>query len=141
MQYQFLGQEFVHTFLAHNLQTPNPLRGKLLMILLALQLISDESALTVNTDSQQAINKIDAFIKNNFRKKKKINNYRATLSIITELMVKKKLNITWQKLSLTNDPNNPLNIVDALLKENIFTPNKVITINYKAMTTRTFLFE
>lgn len=141
MQYHLLDQEFVHIFLAHNLQTPNPLRGELLVILLALHLAPDDSALTINTDSQQTINKIDAYTKNNYKKRKKINNHKVTLSIITELIIKKNLNITWQKISLTDNPNNSLNIVDALSKKTIFTPNKVMTINYKAMTTRTFLFE
>lgn len=127
----------MHTFLAYNLQTPDPLRGELLAILLALQLVPKGSTLTINTDSQQAINKITAFIHNNYKKKKKINNHRATLNTITELIIKKDINIKSKKSQLLKI----LNIVDTLFKEAIFIPNKVLPINYKAMITKIFLFE
>lgn len=134
-------QNFSHIFFVHNLQNLNPLRGKLLAILLALHLAPNKLSVSINTDSQQAINKITVFINNIHKIKIKINHHQVTLTLITETILKKNLETTWYKASKTDDSSNPLNIANTLTNENKFIPTKSKLINYKMMTAKTLLLK
>lgn len=106
IQYELISQDFSYTFTAQTIQIPNPLRGELIAIILALYLALNNSLITLNTDSQQASNKILAYISNNHKIKKQINNHRAILTIIMEILIQKILKVNCTKISQMDDPNN-----------------------------------